>query len=112
MVTITEGAAERLRRLLAEDGSAAEGLRLSVTRGGCAGFSYALAFAERPGEADQVFESRGVRIFVAADSLPLVAGSEIDFVDTVERTGFAVNNPNVVSACGCGSSFQAKEQAA
>ena len=78
--------------------------------GGCSGFQYTLAF-DKPREDDHVLEHNGVSVIVDKTSMQFVFGSEVDFVDGLEGAGFAVNNPNVVAACGCGSSFQVKDDA-
>jgi iron-sulfur cluster assembly protein len=111
MITITDKGAEKVHEFLAgqtADVSAA-GLRVGVKGGGCSGFQYQLAFDEQR-ETDAVFESHGLKLFVDKQALPYVAGSEIDYVDSLQGAGFKVNNPNVVAACGCGSSFRVAEE--
>jgi iron-sulfur cluster assembly protein len=110
-VTLTDKGAEEVGEFLAAQGddAPAAGLRVGVRGGGCSGFQYQLAFdAERAGDA--IFEDRGVRILVDNQSLPYVDGSTIDYVDSLQGAGFQVNNPNVVAACGCGSSFQVADE--
>ena len=85
------------------------GLRVGVRGGGCSGFQYALAFDEQR-DGDSVFENQGIRLLVDRSSLPYVEGSTIDFVDGLQGAGFKVDNPNVVAACGCGSSFRVAEE--
>ncbi len=111
-ITLTDKAAGKIKELLAgqEDGSE-QVLRVAVRGGGCSGFQYALAF-DKPREDDNVFEHKGVSVVVDKVSMQFVFGSEVDFVDGLQGAGFAVNNPNVVAACGCGSSFQVREDAA
>jgi iron-sulfur cluster assembly protein len=108
MVTLTDTATTKIKELM--NGQAAEqgGLRLAVRGGGCSGFQYALAFDEQR-EGDQVYELDAVRVLIDAQSLPFVDGSEVDYVDGLQGAGFAVNNPNVVAACGCGQSFRTAE---
>ena len=77
--------------------------------GGCSGFQYALGFDRGPQDGDNEVESNGVKVVIDPFSAPYLAGSEIDYVDALMGAGFAINNPNVQAACGCGSSFQAKE---
>ena len=79
--------------------------------GGCSGFQYALALDKRK-EDDHVFKHQGVSVVVDKVSMQFVFGSEVDYVDGLQGAGFTVNNPNVVAACGCGSSFQVKDDAA
>jgi iron-sulfur cluster assembly protein len=109
-VFFTEKGAEKVQEFLAgqqADVSAA-GLRVGVRGGGCSGFQYQLAFDEDR-DGDIVFEDQGLRILVDSQSLPYVDGSSIDYVDSLQGAGFQVNNPNVVAACGCGSSFRVAE---
>jgi iron-sulfur cluster assembly protein len=80
-----------------------------VRGGGCSGFQYQLAFDEER-DGDIVFEDHGMKILVDRQSLSYVDGSEIDYVDSMQGAGFQVNNPNVVAACGCGSSFRVKDE--
>ena len=111
-ITLTDTAAEKIRELLGEDPEAAEqALRVAVRGGGCSGFQYALAFDEKK-EDDHVFEEQGVAVVVDRVSMQFVFGSEVDYVEGLTGAGFQVNNPNVVAACGCGSSFQVREDEA
>ena len=111
-VTLTDGAALKIKELLADQGdSPDQALRVAVRGGGCSGFQYSLAF-DKTRDDDHVFEHNGVAVIVDKVSMQFVFGSEVDFVDGLQGAGFAVNNPNVVAACGCGSSFQVKEDAA
>ena len=110
MISFTDKGAEKVREFLAAQGVSVEsaGLRVGVRGGGCSGFQYNLAFDEQR-DGDAVFEDRGLKLLVDRPSLPYVSGSIIDYVDSMQGAGFQVNNPNVVAACGCGSSFQAKD---
>ena len=112
MVTVTDSAAEKIRELMASE---PEGeisvLRIAVQGGGCSGFQYALGFDRGPQDGDNEVEVNGVRIVIDPFSAPYLTGSEIDFVDALMGAGFAINNPNVTSACGCGHSFQVEEGA-
>jgi iron-sulfur cluster assembly protein len=109
MVTITERAAAKVRQLLeAESDPALTALRVAVEGGGCSGFQYALGFDAGPESDDAVVELHGVRIVVDPYSLPYVDGADLDYVDGLTGAGFQITNPNVEAACGCGSSFQAK----
>jgi iron-sulfur cluster assembly accessory protein len=112
-VLFTEKGAEKVREFLDSQGAdvTSAGLRVGVRGGGCSGFQYQLAFDDQK-DGDVVFEDHGLRILVDAQSLPYVDGSHIDYVDSLQGAGFQVNNPNVVAACGCGSSFQVKDDAA
>jgi iron-sulfur cluster assembly protein len=111
MITITDKGAEKVNEYLQSQSAevAMAGLRVGVRGGGCSGFQYQLAFdEERPG--DVVFESHGLRLLVDNESLPFVRGSEIDYEENLQGAGFKVNNPNVVAACGCGSSFRVADE--
>jgi iron-sulfur cluster assembly protein len=113
MVTVTENAATKIKELMAnEPEGEVSVLRIAVQGGGCSGFQYALGFDRGPQDGDNEVEMHGVRVVVDPFSAPYLVGSEIDFVDALMGAGFAINNPNVQAACGCGSSFQAKDEAA
>jgi iron-sulfur cluster assembly protein len=111
MILITDKGAEKVREFLASQNADVQtaGLRVGVRGGGCSGFQYNLAFDEQR-EDDVVFESHGLKILCDRQSLPYVTGSTIDYVDSLQGAGFQVNNPNVVAACGCGSSFRVAEE--
>jgi iron-sulfur cluster assembly accessory protein len=113
MITITENAAQKIKALMAEDpGDDVGVLRVAIQGGGCSGFQYALGFDRGPQDGDNEIEMHGVTVVVDPFSAPYLTGSEIDYVDALMGAGFAINNPNVEAACGCGSSFQAKEDMA
>jgi iron-sulfur cluster assembly protein len=106
MITITEGAAQRIRRSLEEDQATAgaTGLRIRVVGGGCSGLQYKLELdAEKKG--DKVFERDGARLYVDRRSYLYVNGTTIDWRDSLQATGFHLDNPNVKRTCGCGESF-------
>jgi iron-sulfur cluster assembly protein len=111
LITFTEKGAEKVQEFL--DSQSADirtsGLRVGVRGGGCSGFQYALAFdSQRDG--DEVFEDHGLRILVDTPSLPYVRGAVVDYVEGLQGAGFKVENPNVIAACGCGSSFRVAEE--
>jgi iron-sulfur cluster assembly protein len=111
VITISDKGAEKVREFLAsqEADVSMAGLRVGVRGGGCSGFQYQLAFDEQR-ENDAVFESQGLKLLVDSESLPFVRGSTIDYEESLQGAGFKVNNPNVVAACGCGSSFRVAEE--
>ena len=110
MITVTESAATKIKSLMAEEPEGDVGvLRVAIQGGGCSGFQYALGFDRGPQDGDNEIEMHGVKVVVDPFSAPYLTGSEIDYVDALMGAGFAINNPNVQAACGCGSSFQAKE---
>lgn len=105
LVSLTPAAAGKVDELRAREGKQAARLRLFVKRGGCSGYSYGLAFDDKLADTDHVEEHGGVPIVIDAASVPYISGAEIDYVDSLMGSGFAVNNPNAVSSCACGSSF-------
>ena len=111
MILITDKGAEKVREFLAGQNADVQtaGLRVGVRGGGCSGFQYNLAFDEQRDD-DVVFETHGLKLLCDRQSLPYVSGSTIDYVDSLQGAGFQVNNPNVVAACGCGSSFRVAEE--
>jgi iron-sulfur cluster assembly accessory protein len=110
-IQLTDKAAGKIKELIGSNAEASEqALRVAVRGGGCSGFQYALAL-DQPKSDDHVFEHQGVAVVVDKTSMQFVFGSEVDYVDGLQGAGFVVNNPNVVAACGCGSSFQVREDA-
>jgi iron-sulfur cluster assembly protein len=111
MITISDKGAEKVHEFLAsqEADTSVAGLRVGVRGGGCSGFQYQLAFDEQR-DSDVVFESHGLKLLVDGESLQFVQGSTIDYEESLQGAGFKVNNPNVVAACGCGSSFRVAEE--
>jgi iron-sulfur cluster assembly accessory protein len=111
LVSLTESAATKVKELMAEEPEGeATVLRVAVQGGGCSGFEYALGFDSGAQEGDHEIDAFGVPIVVDPFSAPYLQGTEIDFLDGLQG-GFAINNPNVSSACGCGHSFQVEEGA-
>lgn len=106
MITLTPAAATKLGELLAQQSEPVLGLRLSVQQGGCSGYSYGMAFAESEQPGDWVGEFGGVKVYVDATSAPVLSGVEVDYVETIQASGFAIRNPNAVKSCGCGKSFE------
>ncbi len=102
---ITDSAVKQLKRLLEDRGTPNAGLRISVKGGGCSGLSYSMDWADGPREKDRIFERDGVRVFIEGKSFLYVAGSELNFEQTLMSSMFKVQNPNVKSTCGCGESF-------
>ncbi|MCZ7541280.1 MAG: iron-sulfur cluster assembly accessory protein [Anaerolineae bacterium] len=112
LLTITPVATEKVRALMAERQLEGFALRVFVQGGDHSGLSYGMAFEETIYEQDRVVESDGVRLVIDPTSLSYMAGSEIDFVDSLLGSGFAINNPNALSTCGCGHSHTDEEDAA
>jgi iron-sulfur cluster assembly accessory protein len=109
VVTLTEVAATKIGTLLSDEEHAQAGLRVAVKGGGCSGFQYQLALDEKR-DGDRVFDHDGIRIIVDEASLQYVDGSTVDYTESLMGAGFQVNNPNVVAACGCGSSFRVADE--
>ena len=111
LVSLTEGAATKIRELMAQEPAGeADVLRIAVQGGGCSGFEYALGFDTGAQEGDHQIDAFGIPVVVDPLSAPYLQGTQIDFVEGLQG-GFAINNPNVTSACGCGHSFQVEEGA-
>ena len=112
MVQMTEKAIGKVKEIMSSQDPAPSGLRISVVGGGCSGFSYSMAFENShafentPNILDKTYTYDGLKIFVDQASLLYLDGAEVDFVETLEGSGFKFNNPQVKSTCGCGSSFQ------
>jgi iron-sulfur cluster assembly protein len=111
MIEITDKGAEKVHEFLSSQQAdvSVAGLRVGVRGGGCSGFQYQLAFDEQR-DSDVVFESHGLKLLVDGESLQFVRGSTIDYEESLQGAGFKVSNPNVVAACGCGSSFRVAEE--
>ena len=105
LVSLTDAAATKVLELRSREGKEQAALRLFVKSGGCSGYSYGLAFDDRIADDDRVEDHGGVPVVIDAFSVQYVDGAEIDYVDSLMGSGFAINNPNAVSSCACGSSF-------
>lgn len=106
MVTLTDGARQKLRALIEDEGEPQAGLRVQVVPGGCSGFEYALSLGGVE-DGDEVVEDDGVRVIVDRYSVPYLLGVQLDYEEGFQGAGFVINNPNASSSCGCGKSFQA-----
>ena len=111
VVSLSDAAATKLRELTKDEANPEIGLRVYVYSGGCSGYRYGMMLEDAPTTDDTVLSANGVRVYIDNNSVPLIQGSEIDYVDTLMGAGFTVNNPNAVSGCGCGSSFRTAEDA-
>lgn len=103
-ITVTEAAARHIRGQLTRRGKGL-GIRLGVRTSGCSGMAYVLEFVDVVDEGDQVFEDYEVKVFVDPKSLVYLDGTELDFVKEGLNEGLQFNNPNAISECGCGESF-------
>ena len=106
MITITATAEEKIRELMREEKDTL-GLRVYVKGGGCHGYQYGMAFESKMSDDDTVSEKGDVKVIMDSQSAPLLSGCEVDYVDSVQGSGFAIKNPQAKTTCGCGSSFSA-----
>jgi len=111
LVTITERAAAKARDILATKGQPDGMLRVFVVGGGCSGYQYGMSIAPNAEAEDEIIESEetGVRVVIDRESRNMIAGAEIDYTEDLMKSGFTIYNPNAVSSCACGSSFQAAD---
>ena len=103
-ITLSDAAAERVKRFLANRGKGV-GLRLGVKTSGCSGMAYVLEFVDELNDEDAIFDDKGVKVIVDAKSMAYLDGTQLDFVKEGLNEGFKFTNPNVKDACGCGESF-------
>ncbi len=104
-VVLTDVAATKVKNLLEQEGRTDLALRVAVQPGGCSGLRYQLFFDERTLDGDTLADFGGVQVVVDRMSTPYLAGAVIDFVDTIEKQGFTIDNPNAGGSCACGDSF-------
>ena len=107
MLTFTESAQKAIGRVIKGSETPVEGLRVSVTGGGCSGLQYGLELEESAKSDDTIVEVNDLKVFVDPSSAPLLNGVTVDFLDSMEGSGFKFENPNANSSCGCGNSFSA-----
>jgi iron-sulfur cluster assembly protein len=109
-LTLTPEAATKVKELMAEEPDADSlVLRVAIQGGGCSGFQYGLGFDSGPADGDHELELEGVRVVVDPFSVPYLRGATVDFLNGLQESGFKIDNPNAVSSCGCGHSFQVEE---
>ena len=104
-LNLTPNAIAKVKEIMAQQNPVPSGLRVGVVGGGCSGFSYSMAFENTAGMMDKTYNFDGLKVYVDATSLMYLNGCVVDYVDTLEGSGFKFENPNVKSTCGCGSSF-------
>ena len=104
MITVTDGAADKIKGLLDKEENPQKGLRVAVKGGGCSGFQYELGFDELRSD-DRVIDQHGLKVFLDPRSILYLAGSTLDYNDGLMESGFKIENPNANSTCGCGESF-------
>ena len=110
LISLTPAAAAKIIDLMAEDADVSV-LRVAVEGGGCSGFQYGLGFDRGAQEGDHEFECEGVKVVVDPFSAPHLRGCSVDYLETIQESGFKIDNPNAASSCGCGHSFQVEEGA-
>jgi iron-sulfur cluster assembly protein len=108
LVSLTPAAATKIKQLIESEEDVSV-LRVAIEGGGCSGFQYGLGFDRGPAEGDHEYESEGVRVVVDQFSAPYLSGARVDYLETIQESGFKIDNPNAVSSCGCGHSFQVAE---
>ena len=104
MITMTTAAEEKIRELMQEEQDTI-GLRVYVKGGGCHGYQYGMSFESKMSDEDTVIEKGDVKVIMDSQSAPLLIGCEVDYVDALQGSGFAIKNPQAKTTCGCGSSF-------
>ena len=104
-VVLTDAASSKVKHLLDQEGRDDLALRVAVQPGGCSGLRYQLFFDERTLDGDNFLDFGGVKVVVDRMSSPYLSGAVIDFVDTIEKQGFTIDNPNATGSCACGDSF-------
>src|ERR1700742_2164848 len=107
MVQLTEKAVGKVKEIMSSQNPMPAGLRISGVGGGCSGFSYSMAFENQPNMLDKTYDYEGLKVFIDQASLLYLEGAKVDYVETLEGSGFKFENPQVKSTCGCGSSFSA-----
>ncbi len=108
IIEVTEAAGRRIHELLEKDGKLdTHALRMKVVGGGCSGLRYELAFDDQFKEIDSEIQAHGIRVIIDEKSALYLMGTKLDFVDTLNETGFKMGNPNASATCGCGESFAA-----
>jgi len=108
IVSLTPAAAAKIRDLMASEEDVSV-LRVAIEGGGCSGFQYGLGFDRGAQEGDHEFECEGVTVVVDPFSAPYLSGARVDYLETIQESGFKIENPNAVASCGCGHSFQVAE---
>jgi iron-sulfur cluster assembly accessory protein len=105
LVSLTPAAAAKVKSLMEQESDVSV-LRVAIEGGGCSGFQYGLGFDRGAAEGDTEYEVEGVRVVVDPFSAPYLRGATVDYLETIQESGFKIDNPNAISSCGCGHSFQ------
>ncbi len=104
-VEVTPAAVSKVKEIMGQQNPLPQGLRVGVVGGGCSGFSYQMNFENESSAIDKVYEFDGLKVFIDQASLMYLNGTRIDYIESLEGSGFKFENPNVKATCGCGSSF-------
>lgn len=107
MITLTDNAIKAVSQFIKGSETPVAGLRIKVAGGGCSGFQYGMSLEESSAEGDTVVDCGGVQVFVDPQSASMLTGVTVDFVDSIDGSGFKFENPNAKASCGCGNSFAA-----
>lgn len=108
VMSLTDAAAGRVKAIVENAGGDAQGIRVSIKKGGCAGMEYAIDMVTEPVAKDDLIQHDGAKVWVAPEAVLYLLGTRMDFEVTTLRSGFTFNNPNQTSACGCGESVELK----
>jgi len=106
IIAITDAAADKINQIITEQANGETALRMRVVGGGCSGFQYQLALEDTPNVDDNVFSSNGITMFIDPNSAMYLRGTEVDYINGLNESGFKITNPNAQSTCGCGQSFR------
>jgi len=105
MITVSDKAVHKIKSILQDEQKADGFIRVGIKGGGCSGFTYILDIEEIQKDGDQVYDFGGVKVLVDSKSIIYLAGTELDYTDGLNGSGFVFNNPNAQRTCGCGNSF-------
>jgi len=105
MINLTQSATDAIKRFIESSDKSVEGLRISVQGGGCSGFQYGLTLEENASSDDVVLDNNGLKVLIDPESVGMLEGITVDFVDSINGAGFKFENPNATASCGCGNSF-------
>lgn len=111
LLSLSESAAYHVKEMMENNGEQGSFLRVSVNGGGCSGLTYGMAFDKEQQDTDQMLELHGIRVVVSSEDTDILAGTEIDYKESLMGGGFTIENPNAIAACGCGTSFRTAKKA-
>ncbi|MBR9699114.1 iron-sulfur cluster assembly accessory protein [Candidatus Woesearchaeota archaeon] len=105
-ITFTDKAVDKIKEIREKEKKTESYFRVGITTGGCSGFSYLMAFEDKKGADDLELDKKGLKVVVDKQSMEMLHGCNVDFVETLKEQGFKIENPNAAKTCGCGSSFR------